>query len=546
MISLSASPAWGAMLAAAQRLQHRTLRLLFAEQPDRFEALSLSLDDLLLDFSKQRVDAAALVALRELARDRDVEGWRDRLFAGAHINSTEDRAVLHVALRGHAEDGFAVDGQPVAAQVEQALARMLAFAEAVRSGHWRGHTGLGITDVVNIGIGGSDLGPAMVCEALASVHDGPRTHFVSNVDGAQIAGVLSKLDPATTLFIIASKTFTTTETLRNAATARAWFLASGAAEVAIAKHFVALSTNGPAVQAFGIGAEQMFPFWGWVGGRYSVWSAIGLSVAVAIGAEGFRAFLEGARAMDRHFVEAPVAQNLPITLALVGVWNVNALGCGTLAVLPYAQALARLPAYLQQADMESNGKRVTREGAVVDWATGPVVFGEPGTNGQHAFYQLIHQGPATIPCEFVVPVVPAHTHTEHHDLLLANCFAQSEALAFGRTEAEAEAQLLAAGHQPDDARRLAPHKTFPGDRPSTTILFGALTPFSLGRLIALYEHKIFVQGIIWGVNSFDQWGVELGKVLAKRLQPAVQGELVANLDSSTSGLLAAAARLRGG
>ncbi len=542
----------GAALVAAlpglashrDRLAAMSMRQLFAADSGRFEKLSVSSEDFLLDFSKTRLDGPALSALLALAQSADVAGHAAAMFAGAAINGTEGRAVLHTALRADAGDRFRVGGEDVVGMVVAERERMLGFAEGVRRGAIAGVGGR-FTDVINIGIGGSDLGPAMATRALRPWHDGPRLHYVSNVDGADIADTLATLDPARTLVLAASKTFTTVETLTNAMTARRWIVAA-LGEAAVAAHFAAMSTAGDKVGAFGITADRTFGFWHWVGGRYSVWSAIGLPLAIAIGAEHFGSFLAGARAMDRHLLAAPPAENLPVLLALIGVWHRNVWDHPALAVLPYAQRLARFPAYLQQLDMESNGKGVDVTGARVAISTGPVVFGEPGTNGQHAFFQLLHQGTDVVPAEFLVAAEGEPGRDDHQNLLLANCFAQSEALMRGRTLGEAQAELRARGMAEAAVAGLAPHRVFPGDRPSTTLLFRRLDPFTLGRLIALYEHKVFVQGVIWGVNSFDQWGVELGKELATGLLAAVEGKAPATGSGSTAGLVAAARALRSG
>jgi glucose-6-phosphate isomerase len=527
-----------ALTLEAERLQARGLRELFREDPNRFDRLSRTFDDLLVDFSKVCWSPKALTLLLGLARARGVETRRAAMFAGDPINETEGRAVLHVALRNRSGDPVTVDGRDVMPDVRETLARAAEFAEALRAGRIRGSTGRPFTDVVNIGIGGSDLGPAMVTGALAPYADGPRLHYVSNVDGAHIADTLKPLDPATTLFIIASKTFTTVETMTNAATARRW-VADALGEQAVGDHFAAVSTALDKVAAFGIDETRVFGFWDWVGGRYSVWSAIGLPVMIAVGAENFGAFLDGAHAMDEHFRTAPLAGNLPVLLGLAGVWHRNVCGHASRAILPYDQRLSRLPAYLQQLDMESNGKSVTLAGAPVEQDTGPVVWGEAGTNGQHAFYQLLHQGTTVVPCEFIVAArghEPELAH--HHALLVANCLAQSEALMNGRTTAEARALLEAQGNDAETVERLAPHKVFPGNRPSVTIVHDKLTPYTLGRLIALYEHRVFVEGTIWNINSFDQWGVELGKVLAGELLPMIEGRSEAKgRDASTMGLL---------
>lgn len=523
----------------ADKMSNTTLRELFADDPDRFEKFSARTGDLLLDYSKTKIDLKTLDLLFELARAADLEQRRSAMFAGEKINTTEERAVLHTALRNRSDRPVLVDGHDVMPDVRAVLDAMADFSEAVRSGELVSSSGAPFTDVVNIGIGGSDLGPVMATLALAPYHDGPELHYVSNVDGAHIADTLEKLDPATTLIIVASKTFTTIETMTNAATARRW-IADTLGEEAVGQHFAAVSTALDKVAAFGIDRSRVFGFWDWVGGRYSIWSAIGLPLMIAIGPDAFNDFLEGAHAIDLHFQEAPLDQNLPVLMALIGVWHRDVVGYSARAVLPYDQRLARLPAYLQQLDMESNGKRVRLDGSPVDRETGPLVWGEPGTNGQHAFYQLLHQGTTVIPCEFLIA---AHGHEsdlqQHHDLLMANCLAQSEALMLGRTLEEATALLTASGHSKEDVERLAPHKVFPGDRPSLTLVYDRLTPFALGRLIALYEHRVFVEGVIWGINSFDQWGVELGKELATALLPMVKGQASADKkDASTRGLLA--------
>ena len=539
MTALTSHPAWKALQAHAAAAAARHLRDLFEDTPNRFERYSFALGDLLVDISKQRIDDETLRLLLDLGRAADLEGWRERMFVGEKINSTENRAVLHVALRNRANRPVMVDGRDVMPDVNAVLAHMADFAARVRGGEWRGATGQTITDIVNIGIGGSDLGPLMVCEALKPYQRADlRPHFVSNVDSAHLVGTLAGLDPERTLFIVASKTFTTQETMTNAASARSWLRARLGAEADIAKHFVAVSTNTEAVAAFGIDPANMFGFWDWVGGRYSLWSAIGLPIALAVGFERFEELLDGAFAMDEHFRTAPFEANLPVLLALVGLWNSNFLGAASHAVLPYDQHLHRFPAYLQQADMESNGKSVRRDGAKVDYATGPVIWGEPGTNGQHAFYQLIHQGTQLISADFLAACSSQTPLGEHHDILLANCLAQTEALAFGKTADEARRELQTSGAAPSDIEALVPHKVFDGNRPTTTILCDRLTPFALGRLIALYEHKIFAQGIIWNINSFDQWGVELGKQLAKVILPELGSDTeVRGHDASTNGLI---------
>ncbi len=513
------------------------LRQLFTADPQRFAKFSGEAAGLFLDYSKNRVSEQTVALLCALARERGVERQRDAMFAGEKINVTEQRAVLHTALRAPREARLNVDGQDVGSDVHGVLARIKVFSDQVRSGHWLGHNGKRITDVVNIGIGGSDLGPKMVCLRPYSL-PGLKLHFVSNVDGHDMDATLSEVDPDTTLFIVASKTFTTSETMQNAQTARKWFLAH-TNDADVSRHFVAVSTNTEAIQAFGIDPANMFPFWDWVGGRYSVWSAIGLPVALAVGYGHFADFLAGAHAMDTHFKEAPLEQNLPALLALVGFWNRQFLGCSSVSIAPYHQDLNRFPAYLQQLDMESNGKRVTKDGEPVQVPTCPVIWGDCGTNGQHAYFQLLHQGSDVTPIDFIAALRPAHELEKHHAALLANCFAQSEAFMRGKTADEVRADL--AGLPAAEIERLVPHKTFPGNRPSNTIVMEYLTPSSLGALIALYEHKTFVQGVLWDVNSFDQWGVELGKVLAKKIEAELIGEPQPALhDSSTNGLIAMA------
>ena len=521
------------------------LRTLFAQDAGRFERFSLALDDLLVDYSKQRVTADTMRLLTALAQATGVEALRDQMFAGAPINGTEGRAVLHVALRHQSSVPVPVAGRDVMPDVRAALAHLRAFSDAVRSGVCTGATGARITDVVNLGIGGSDLGPAMVVEALTPyAREGPRLHFVSNVDGAHLDETLRTVPAASTLFIIASKTFTTQETMTNARSARAWLVAA-LGEAAVAKHFVAVSTNTTEVARFGIAPDNMFVFWDWVGGRYSLWSSIGLPIALAVGAAHFDALLAGAHDLDEHFRTAPLARNLPVVLGLLGVWNSNFLGADTHAVLPYDQHLRRLPAFLQQLDMESNGKSVDAHGQPMEVPTGPIVWGEPGTNGQHAFYQLLHQGPRLVSSDFLAAAEPGHALPEHHELLLANFFAQPEALMRGKTEAEVRVELTAQGLAPEAVAQLAPHKVFPGNRPTTSLLYRRLDPRTLGRLLALYEHKVFVMGAVWGINSFDQWGVELGKVLATRIRPELDAATDATAhDGSTNGLINHARRLR--
>mgnify|MGYP001221575412 CR=1 FL=1 len=520
---------------------------LFAADPERFGRLSLRLDDLLLDYSKNRITAETMELLVGLARAADVEGWRTRMFAGQAINATEGRAVLHVALRNPGRQrAYVTAGYDVTGDVEDVLVKMGIFAEKVRSGAIVGSTGKRFTDVVNIGIGGSDLGSAMVTTALRPYHDGPRVHFVSNVDGAHVHDTLAVLDPETTLFLIASKTFTTLETMTNAGSARAW-IAESLGEAAVGAHFAAISTAIPKVVAFGIAEDRIFGFWDWVGGRYSVWSAIGLPVMIAIGEKGFRAFLAGGAAMDDHFLTAPLARNMPVILALVGVWYRNVMGFPTQAVLPYDQRLARFPAHLQQLDMESNGKRVRKNGKPVGGPTGPIVWGEPGTNGQHAFFQLLHQGTDVIPADFLVAAEPHEALSDHHVKLVANCLAQTEALMVGKNERAVRAELEKAGMARAAIDALTPHKIFPGNRPTNMLMYRRPDPFTMGRLLPLSRHKVFFQGVVFDVNSFDQWGVELGKQLAGELLPMVEGKTpAAGRDGSTTGLLAHFHALRRG
>ncbi|UCI07622.1 glucose-6-phosphate isomerase [Mesorhizobium sp. B1-1-8] len=523
-----------------------TMREAFAADPRRFETFSATDGDLLLDWSKCAVDAETMDLLEKLAGAADLAGRRAAMFEGKKINITEGRAVLHTALRNLTGKSIIVDGQDTKADVIAVLDAMGAFADAIRSGKAAGATGKKITDVVNIGIGGSDLGPAMVTLALAPYHDGPRTHYVSNIDGAHIHDTLKGLSAETTLFIIASKTFTTVETMTNAETARKW-IERALGKDAVAKHFAAVSTALDLVAKFGIASDRVFGFWDWVGGRYSVWGAIGLPVMISVGPRNFRAFLDGAHAMDEHFRTAPMHKNLPVLLGLIGWWHRVVCKYPARAVIPYDQRLSRLPAYLQQLDMESNGKSVTLDGGAVTTPTGPLVWGEPGTNGQHAFFQLLHQGTDFIPVEFLAAAVGHEPELKHqHDLLLANCLAQSEAFMKGRTLEEARAQMLAKGMKPADVDRIAPHRVFSGDRPSVTILYRKLDPRTLGRLIALYEHRVFVEGTLFNINSFDQWGVELGKELATGLLPVVEGkETAAKRDASTAGLVGHIHQLRG-
>jgi glucose-6-phosphate isomerase len=532
-------PAWQALQAHFAEVNPLHMRDLFRQDPQRSTKFSRKFGDVLLDFSKNRITEKTFALLIDLARQADVSGWRDKMFSGAKINITENRAVLHVALRNRSNRPILVDGRDVMPEVNAVLAHMKAFTEQVRGGGWRGYTGKPITDAVNIGIGGSDLGPVMVTEALKPYSKRDlRLHFVSNVDGTQLAETLRVCKPETTLFIVASKTFTTQETLTNAHSARRWLLASAGDEAHIAKHFVALSTNEAKVREFGIDPANMFVFWDWVGGRYSLWSAIGLSIALSIGMDNFEELLTGGHLMDEHFRTAPLEDNLPVILGVLGVWYNNFFAAQTHAILPYDQYMHRFPAYFQQGDMESNGKSVNKAGKPCSWSTGPVIWGEPGTNGQHAFYQLIHQGTKLIPCDFLAPVETHNPMGEHHAILLSNFFAQTEALMRGKTPDEVRAELSKEKLPPKEAEALVPHKTFTGNRPTNSILFQKLTPRTLGSLIAMYEHKIFTQGVIWGVNSFDQWGVELGKQLARTILAELSGPAeVDSHDSSTNGLI---------
>ncbi len=547
MTILTEIPEWKALAAHAHAIADVHMRDLFAQDPGRFSRSTREAAGVFVDFSKHRATLQTLPLLYALARARDVEAFRDAMFAGEKINLTEDRAVLHVALRNRGNRPIFVDGQDVMPAVNAVLAKMTDFSNRVRTGAWRGHTGKAITDVVNIGIGGSDLGPVMVTEALRPYWQaGLRAHFVSNIDGTHIAETLRAVNPETTLFIIASKTFTTQETITNAHTARTWLVDKLGAEDAVAKHFVALSTADKEVAKFGIDVANMFEFWDWVGGRYSLWSAIGLSIMIMIGPDAFNQLLAGGHAMDNHFQTAPLEENIPATLGLLGLWYANFFGAETHAILPYDQYLHRFAAYFQQGDMESNGKGVDREGhRIAGYSTGPVIWGEPGTNGQHAFYQLIHQGTRIIPCDFIAPIETHNPIGEHHLILLSNFLAQPEALMRGKTPDEARAELLKSGLDAAKAEALVPHKTFTGTRPTTSIVVQKITPGTLGALVAMYEHKIFTQGAIWGIDSFDQWGVELGKQLAQRIQPELRSDAeVTAHDSSTNGLLALIKRRR--
>ncbi len=539
MSALTESPAWKALEEHYTAASNLAMRDLFAQDPDRFKKFSTRFQDILLDYSKNRITDETFALLVSMAKQADVSGWSDRMFNGDKINITEDRAVLHAALRNRSNRPILVDGSDVMPEVNAVLAHMRIFTEQVRSGEWKGYTGKAIADVVNIGIGGSDLGPVMATEALKPYgKPGLNVHFVSNVDGTHIAETLKGISPDTTLFIVASKTFTTQETLTNAESAKEWFLQTANDNSAVAKHFVALSTNAPEVSKFGIDTANMFGFWDWVGGRYSLWSAIGLPIALYIGMDNFEELLLGGFEMDEHFRTTPFEQNLPVILALMGIWYNNFFGAQTHAILPYDQYMHRFPAYFQQGDMESNGKSVNRNSEPTGVSTGPILWGEPGTNGQHAFYQLIHQGNKLVPCDFIAPVETHNPIGQHHAILLSNFFAQTEALMKGKTEAEVRAELVAQGLSGEALEKLVPHKVFSGNRPTNSILVQKITPKTLGSLIAMYEHKIFVQGVIWNINSFDQWGVELGKQLAKAILPELLGDAaVSTHDSSTNGLI---------
>jgi glucose-6-phosphate isomerase len=539
--NLTDAPAFQALSKHFAEAKDWQMRSLFSQEPDRFNRLSIETAGLLLDYSKNRLNSKTMDMLFQLARERELEQKRSAMFSGEKINATESRAVLHTALRLPRSASLVVDGQDVVPEVHAVLDHIKAFSDRVRSGQWTGCTGQAITDIVNIGIGGSDLGPEMVCRALRPfVHPRLSLHFVANVDGHDLDAVLAKVRPESTLFIIASKTFTTRETMMNAQSARTWFLRAHA-ETDLPRHFVAVSTNTEAVRAFGIDPENMFPFWDWVGGRYSVWSAIGLPLALAIGFEGFSEFLAGAHAMDQHFQTAPLEKNMPVILGLIGVWYRNFFGSSSISIAPYHQDLSQFPAYLQQLEMESNGKRVTMDGTPVQVATCPVVWGDVGTNGQHAYFQLLHQGTDVTPVDFIAALKPAHALDGHHMVLLANCFAQSEAFMRGKTAEEVRTEMRSQQLSNEKIEALLPHRVFPGNRPSNTILMDRLAPATVGALIALYEHKVFVQGAIWGINSFDQWGVELGKVLAKNIESELAGRANPDgHDGSTNGLIARA------
>lgn len=538
-INPTQTAAWQALQKHFDEMKDVTIADLFAKDGDRFSKFSATFDDqMLVDYSKNRITEETLAKLQDLAKECDLAGAIKSMFSGEKINRTENRAVLHVALRNRSNTPILVDGKDVMPEVNAVLEKMKTFSEAIISGEWKGYTGKAITDVVNIGIGGSDLGPYMVTEALRPYKNHLNMHFVSNVDGTHIAEVLKKVNPETTLFLVASKTFTTQETMTNAHSARDWFLKAAGDEKHVAKHFAALSTNAKAVGEFGIDTANMFEFWDWVGGRYSLWSAIGLSIVLSIGFDNFVELLSGAHAMDKHFSTTPAEKNLPVLLALIGIWYNNFFGAETEAILPYDQYMHRFAAYFQQGNMESNGKYVDRNGNVVDYQTGPIIWGEPGTNGQHAFYQLIHQGTKMVPCDFIAPAITHNPLSDHHQKLLSNFFAQTEALAFGKSREVVEQEYRDQGKDPAALDYVVPFKVFEGNRPTNSILLREITPFSLGALIALYEHKIFTQGVILNIFTFDQWGVELGKQLANRILPELKDDKeISSHDSSTNGLI---------
>ena len=538
-INPTQTAAWQALQKHFDEMKDVTIADLFAKDGDRFSKFSATFDDqMLVDYSKNRITEETLAKLQDLAKECDLAGAIKSMFSGEKINRTENRAVLHVALRNRSNTPILVDGKDVMPEVNAVLEKMKTFSEAIISGEWKGYTGKAITDVVNIGIGGSDLGPYVVTEALRPYKNHLNMHFVSNVDGTHIAEVLKKVNPETTLFLVASKTFTTQETMTNAHSARDWFLKAAGDEKHVAKHFAALSTNAKAVGEFGIDTANMFEFWDWVGGRYSLWSAIGLSIVLSIGFDNFVELLSGAHAMDKHFSTTPAEKNLPVLLALIGIWYNNFFGAETEAILPYDQYMHRFAAYFQQGNMESNGKYVDRNGNVVDYQTGPIIWGEPGTNGQHAFYQLIHQGTKMVPCDFIAPAITHNPLSDHHQKLLSNFFAQTEALAFGKSREVVEQEYRDQGKDPATLDYVVPFKVFEGNRPTNSILLREITPFSLGALIALYEHKIFTQGVILNIFTFDQWGVELGKQLANRILPELKDDKeISSHDSSTNGLI---------
>ncbi|QYN51197.1 glucose-6-phosphate isomerase [Apibacter sp. ESL0404] len=537
--------AWQLLKEHYDQIKDKHLRQWFKEDPQRFDKFSIQFNDILFDYSKNRIEEKTLKLLIQLAEETHVKEAIEKQFSGDKINETENRAVLHTALRNRKNTPVIVDGEDVMPKINKVLLQMQKFSESVISGEWKGYTGKAITDVVNIGIGGSDLGPLMVVEGLKYYKTRLNLHFVSNIDGTHIVETLKPLNPETTMFIVASKTFTTQETMTNAQTAKDWFLKSAKLESEVAKHFVALSTNQEAVTKFGISQENMFEFWDWVGGRYSIWSAIGLSICLAVGYDNFTELLEGANEVDLHFRNTELNKNIPVILALLGIWYNNFFGAEDVALLPYEQYLHRFAAYFQQGDMESNGKYIDRSGKKVDYQTGPIIFGEPGTNGQHAFYQLIHQGTKLIPCDFFAGAQTLNKVSDHHEKLISNFFAQTEALAFGKTEEVVYKELKDQGKNEEEINKLKPYKIFEGNRPTNSFLYKILTPKLLGKLIAIYEQKIFVQGVIWNIFSFDQWGVELGKQLANKVLPELSGDQeITTHDSSTNGLINAYKKMR--
>ncbi len=538
-------PEWQSLVRHYSDLKYLSMREQFVLDSGRVESFSVESGELLLDYSKNRVTTETMEKLVALAESVDMKGWIDRMYSGEAINNTEGRAVLHIALRNRSNTPIIVDGEDVMPGVNRVLEQMKAFCDSVHTGKWLGFSDKKITDIVNIGIGGSDLGPAMICDALEPYGiDGMKVHFVSNVDGTDLSTTLEKLNPETTLFVVASKTFTTQETLTNAQSARTWFLKQGSQED-VAKHFVAVSTNATAVANFGIDTNNMFEIWDWVGGRYSLWSAIGLPIALYIGMENFERLLDGAHEMDNHFKEQPLSKNMPVIMGMLGIWYTNFFGSQTHAIVPYDHSLARFPSHMQQLDMESNGKVTNRQGQRLSYKTGPVIWGTPGTNGQHAYFQLIHQGTQLIPVDFVLPVNSHYPECDHQSILLANGLAQSEALMRGKNAEEVRQELVEEGFEGKELEALLPHKVFPGNRPSNTLIFPKLTPEMLGQLVALYEHKVFVQGTVWNINSFDQWGVELGKQLAKAILPDLQSDQeIAVHDSSTTNLINLIRKLR--
>ncbi len=539
MSKLTESAEWQALNAHLQDIWHVHMRDLFRDNPQRFEQFSVRLGDLLLDYSKNRITETTMQRLMDLARFSHVEEQRDRMYAGKKINCTEYRPALHIALRNRANTPILVDGEDVMPKVNAVLARMRTFSEQVRTGQWRGYNGQRITDIVNIGIGGSDLGPHVVCEAMKPfAQRGLKAHFVSNADATHLVETLKLVQPETTLFIISSKSFTTQETMLNAHSARSWFVDLVGMESAVAKHFVAVSTNHEATAAFGINPDNVFEFWDWVGGRYSLWSAIGLPIAIYLGMDHFEDLLEGAHEMDKHFAEAPLEHNMPVILAMLGIWYNNFFDAQSHAIMPYSQYLERLPAFLQQLDMESNGKTIDRESHRVNYLTGPIIWGQSGTNGQHAFFQLLHQGTKPVPADFLIPALSQNPLGLHHRVLFSNCLAQTKALMLGKTYSEAVEEMKAAGKSDLEIEEVIEHKVFEGNKPSNTIMFERLTPKTLGAIMAMYEHKVFVQGVVWNINSFDQWGVEYGKVLAGQIQQDLSHrEPATHHDSSTNGLI---------